>query len=144
MLQCMKFLSIENNSKMKKQKRTLQDGRRIKSWVGSDEDNLRTRVRQNLSNLVETILYEKREYKGITIKATKTAEGWNYDIEYGERNPSLKDVSKLQEIVKKSAEEYIKQNNSKNGATLGITHTSYSLDPFGIKRLTKYLLGVKR
>lgn len=125
------------------QQRIEDDGTKITTTFCAIDNKLSTKVGRGLSKLIENIFYETTQFDGITINITKVAEGYDYDITYGQINPPFKIIAELQEFVKRVTDEFIRADSSTKGATLTTSYTHQSPDIFGIKRLAKYLIGVK-
>jgi len=126
-----------------KQQRIEDDGTKITTTFCAIDNKLSTKVRRGLSKLIENIFYETTQFNGITINVTKTPKGYDSDIVYGHINPPFEEIAKLQEYAKGVAEEFIKADSTKKGATLTTSYTHQSFDIFGIKRLAKYLTRIK-
>ena len=126
-----------------KQKITKDDGTKVVISVDANKNSALIRIKNGLLNLVDTIFFETKNFSGVKIRVTKIGENYNYKIDYGEINPSLEEVAKLQEVAKNHFDLYLQNNSFTNGANLEVSSSISSPDIFGIKRITKYLMGVK-
>ena len=112
--------------------------------MSSYNPNLLNKLRENASGLVEKIFFEVHKFP-MTIEVRRASEGYKYDIDYGKTPPlPFNMVSELQETARKSLEVAREHDSSREKVKLTYTYWRRNFDPFGIGRLTKFLLYGKQ
>ena len=90
------------------------------------------RMREGLINLLDVALCDRHEFKA-EVSITRTPEGYDYDINYGNARLSFLEIAKLQELAKNAADNYAKSISDSKGAKVKFTYYNRIFDPFGLR-----------
>ena len=96
-------------------------------------DTLSFKLRRGFSSLVEGILCDTQEVQ-VTVEATLTPEGYEYDIDHGNAGLSMEQIAQIQQTAKMFADEYISADASRRGAKVTTTLYDRTFDPLGLRR----------
>ncbi|MFH1607784.1 MAG: hypothetical protein ABIA78_01495 [archaeon] len=112
----------------------IEHGDGMKTTIG--DLCLINRIREEFSDLIRKILCDNYEI-GVTINLTRTPQGDKFEIKH--RGLPLAVVAEYQRLAETALEGVIRADPGKQGVTVETTYTHSEFDPFGIKRIKRYL-----
>jgi len=121
------------------EKQKFESGEGVITTVSVRGDGGLSRIKEGLLRVCEIVFFDT--CNGVTIDVTKTPEGYTHNIKYGGVQFPFRIISEFQKTAERYADALIDSDSSKKGVTLEVSYNIF--DPFGIKRLERYVSNKK-